>query len=48
MKRSMFEVSAYVIVCMSVGDGAGGGRTDRKTETECEEVREEEERKDFL
>lgn len=39
LKRSMFEVSAYVIVCLSVGGGAGGGRTERKTDTECEEVR---------
>lgn len=40
LKRSMFEVSAYLIACLSVADGAGGGGTDRTTETECEEVRE--------
>ncbi len=39
LKSSMFEVSAYVKVCLSVGGGAGGGGTDRKTDTECEEVR---------
>lgn len=33
MKRSMFELSAYVIVSLSAGGGAGGGRTDRKTES---------------
>lgn len=28
-------MSAYVIVCLSVGGGAGGGRADRKTDTVC-------------
>lgn len=39
LRGSMFEVSAYVIVCLSAGGGAGGGGTDRKTDTECVEVR---------
>lgn len=38
MKSSMFEVSAYVIFCLSVGHGAGGGRTDTRTDTQHEEM----------
>ena len=30
---------AYVVVCLSAGRGAEAGGTDRKTDTECEEVR---------
>lgn len=30
LKRSMFEVSAYVIVCLSVGGGAEAGKTERQ------------------
>lgn len=33
-------MSEYLIACLSEADGAGGGGTDRTTDTECEEVRE--------
>lgn len=38
LKSSMFEVSAYVIVCQWEVE-LKAGRTDRKTDTESEEVR---------